>query len=247
MNPATRKKVTRVGLVVLGLALLAAIFSIGRGTAPAGDNKVVEADTAKPAEPAKKVPVADTGLQKQIDELRNQFAEARKANELLKKQLDEAKRAPKPVPPALVPVVVAPESATTVLKAIGMKAQTEDSIVKVWTGRPAVIHELAESNAKKTGAQKPTATAGSDTPKAELTAEAKEQKAQLEDLAVYLRRKLNDVKSDKMKWEQHLSTIDGEQLNSREYWRNQLAANIAEINKLKIQLTENQAKLEGLR
>jgi len=245
MSPGTRTKITRVGLVILGLAFLAAMFSIGRGTAPAGDNKVAKTEPAKPAEPAKKAP--EVVVDPKIDALQKQIAEAKKANELLKKQLNEAKRAPKPVPQAQVPVVVAPESATTVLKAIGLKAQTEDSIVKVWTGRPAVIHELAETNAKKADAQKPAATAGSNTPKAEMTAEAKEQKTELEDRIAWLQKKIRNEDVYRRSMQSSLDRSPGEDPDVRKEWRDKVKTAEEKISAMKNQIAEAQAKLKGLR
>ena len=142
--------------------------------------------------------VSGNDIATEIASLKKQIAQVYKQNDDLKKRVvilwkkRVAMPARKLVPatakaPTPTPIVKAPESATKMLKAMGIKAQTEDRIIKVWTGLPAIIHELARANAKKAEAQKPARVCqtASDTVRGARLAEAE----YLEKLAETMRQK----------------------------------------------------------
>jgi hypothetical protein len=163
-----------IGVAVAAMAFTA--FSIGRGTAPAGGDKVAKADTAKPvkpAEPAKEPPAEDAKLQGQIDylqrasiilrdrltaseagakELREQLNAAKAETEAAKKTAAEAKK--------IASARIAPEATEAATKLMKAAQQADadgstatDITVSTRTGTAADIREASDAARKLLEAQ----------------------------------------------------------------------------------------------
>ena len=177
---STRTKRVIGGVVVL-IVLAVLVGTLFNGSEPkateASGNDVAKTEIASLKEQNAQIRKQHNDLKKMVIMLQKKLATIP-----TRKIVPATAKAPTPTP-----IVRAPESAAKMLKAMGIKAQTEDRIIKVWTGLPAIIHELARANAKKAEAQKPARVCqtASDTVRGARLAEAE----YLEKLAETMRQK----------------------------------------------------------
>jgi hypothetical protein len=186
-----------------------------------------------------KATVAETQQQAKVEKTEAKTEEANKAIMALQKQvvdlqqqLAEAKKAP-----TTVVAPVAPRPNPEVMRVLESQAgsNNNDMVLHMWTGRPAVIHELNAARGSDTQARIDPSAAKASYTKDEL-ADAKEKELQRQDRMEYLRSEIRNAGCSIIQTKKFGEACSD--LSTKAWSRKNVAETLERIEKMKKEMSE---------